>query len=268
MADPYSDLDNAEEAMQRAVADAMDARCVDPAQIRMRQDYMGRLTLPEGAFAVELGSGTGHVTHDLLSVAGVSRALGLEPARLLVERARSHYPDHPALTFDIGDAKATGLEAGSVDLVLMHTLLCHVPGPEEAVAEAFRILKPGGQLVIFDGDYDTTSVAIADFDPLAPVVRYMIDANVHNQWLSRQLGPLTSAAGFVPGEIGAHGYLASGDCAYFRTVVERGLVKMQEDGLLTAAGAEGPRAETEARIAEGRFHGYMSYTSSFATKPG
>ena len=267
MSDPYSDLGNAATGMQLAIADAMDARCADPAQIAMRHAYMSKLNLPEDAFAVEFGSGTGHVTRDLVQVAGASKALGLEPSQIMVDRARAHYPDDATLSFKLGDAKATGLNDASVDLVLMHTLLCHVPGPEDAINEAFRILKPGGTLVIFDGDYDTTTVAIADFDPLEPVVRYMINANVHNLWLPRRLVPLTANAGFIPGPVDSHGYLASGDAAYFKTVLDRGLVKMQEDGLLTQAGAEGLRAETANRIAEGRFYGFMSYTSITAVKP-
>jgi ArsR family transcriptional regulator len=37
-----------------------------------------------------------------------------------------------------------------VDLALLSQALHHAPRPEQAVAEAFRILKPGGQVVIID----------------------------------------------------------------------------------------------------------------------
>lgn len=267
MSDPYANLGNAAEDIQIAIADAMDARSIDPAQVAMRHAYMSEITLPGGAFAVEMGSGTGHITRDLITVVGASRALGIEPAALMVERARTHHTNQPGLSFEVGDAKATGLDSSSVDLVLMHTLLCHVPGPEDVMTEAFRILKPGGTLAIFDGDYDTATVAIGDFDPLEPVVKYMIDANVHNLWLPRQLVPLAATAGFATGEVKAHGYIASGEAAYFMSVIDRALTKMQAEGLLTTAGAEGLRAEAQARIAENRFFGFMSYTSMLATKP-
>ena len=267
MPDPYADLANAERAIQTAIADAMDARCVDPAQVAMRRDYMGAVELPDGAFAVEMGSGTGHVTCDLIDVAGAATALGIEPSPIMVDRARQHHAARTDLRFEVGDAKASGLGDASVDLVLMHTLLCHVPGAAEAVEEAFRILKPGGVLAVFDGDYDLTSVAIGDFDPLEPVVKYMINANVHNLWLPRQLVPLVQAAGFVPGNPRPHGYLAQGDCAYFMTVIDRALAKMQGEGLMSAAGADGLRAEAKTRIAENRFYGFMSYISLISRKP-
>ena len=52
----------------------------------------------------------------------------------------------PEISFEVGDAKQTGLADASVDFVLMHTLLCHVPGPQDVIREAFRVLKPGGVL--------------------------------------------------------------------------------------------------------------------------
>lgn len=267
MSDPYADLGNADRDVQTAIADAMDARSVDAAQIEMRRSYLAEITLPEGAIAVEMGSGTGHVTRDMIDIAGVTEALGIEPAALMVERATAHHADVAGLRFEVGDAKATGLDDGSVDLVVMHTLLCHVPGPADAVREAFRVLKPGGTLAVFDGDYDTTSVAIADFDPLETVVKYMIDANVQNLWLPRQLVPIAVAEGFLPGRVRSHAYLASGEATYFMSVIDRALTRMQGEGVLSAEGAEGLRNEARTRIAEGRFYGFMSYLSLLATKP-
>ncbi len=268
MSDPYADLGNAEIAVQTAIADAMDARSVDPAQVTMRHAYLSEVTLPNGAFAVEMGSGTGHVTRDLVTLVGADRALGIEPSQIMTDRARHHHSDLSALEFQVGDAKATGLGNDSVDMVLMHTLLCHVPGAEDVVTEAFRILKPGGTLAIFDGDYDTTTVAIGAFDPLEPVVKYMIDVNVHNLWLPRKLVPLVSAAGFNPGQVQAHSYLAHDDAAYFMTVIDRALTRMQAEELMSQDGAAGLRAEARTRIAENRFYGFMSYLSLISTKPG
>ena len=267
MADPYADLGNSDTDIQLAIADAMDARSIDPAQVAMRRSYLSEISLPMGAFALEMGSGTGHVTRDLIDIAGATSALGIEPSGIMTDRARAHHADCPALRFEIGDAKATGLADASVDMVLMHTLLCHVPGPQDVMTEAFRILKPGGVLAVCDGDYNATTVAIADFDPLEQVIKFMMDANVHNLWVTRSLVPLAMAAGFAPGKVRTHGYLASGEAAYFMTVIDRALAKMQSDGLLSAAGASGLRSEATTRIAEDRFFGFMSYLSMITTKP-
>ena len=267
MSDPYSDLAGQDISVQERIAEAMEARCLEPAQKEIRDSYLSDLIVPEGGFAVELGSGTGHITQELLSVGGVERALGIEPSPIMVERARNSFASESNLVFETGDAKATRLEDSSADLVLAHTLLCHVPGPEDVVSEAFRILKPGGIFAICDGDYDTATAQIADFDPLDQLIRFMINQNVTNLWIMRQIGGALSQAGFELGRRRGHGYVAEGEATYFLTVIDRGADRMAETGLLAPETAEALKSEARARVSANTFFGYMSYVSQIARKP-
>jgi ArsR family transcriptional regulator len=58
--------------------------------------------------------------------------------------------DFTNLHYKLGDIEAVPLEDASVDLALLSQALHHAPHPELAVSEAYRILKPGGQLIIID----------------------------------------------------------------------------------------------------------------------
>ena len=183
------------------------------------------------------------------------------------DRARRHHGDQTGLSFEIGDAKATGLDAASVDLVLMHTLLCHVPEPKDVVVEAFRVLKPGGILAICDGDYDTATAQIADFDPLDQLIRFMINQNATNLWIMRQITGILSGVGFELGAAQGHGYVAEGEATYFLTVIDRGADRMVESGLLFRETADALKAEARARVKAKTFYGFMSYVSQIARKP-
>ena len=266
MSDPYSNLAEQDNDVQMVIADAMDARCKDPAQMSIRNEYLSGLKLPENAFAVEFGSGTGHVTRELITIAGAAKAHGIEPSPVMVERARQYFSMEPNLSYQIGDAKQTGLQEASVDLVLMHTLLCHVPGPEEVIEEAFRVLKPGGILAICDGDYDTATAKIADYDPVDQIVRFMINQNVTNLWIMRQITDMLSGAGFELGKRMGHGYVAEGDAKYFLTVIERGADKMVETGVIFPTTAKALKEEAHERVANNKFFGFMSYVSQIAIR--
>jgi ubiquinone/menaquinone biosynthesis C-methylase UbiE len=54
------------------------------------------------------------------------------------------------LEYKLGDIEKVPLPAKSVDLALMSQSLHHAHKPEIALAEAFRVLKPGGQLIVID----------------------------------------------------------------------------------------------------------------------
>ncbi|MAE53924.1 MAG: transcriptional regulator [Opitutae bacterium] len=54
------------------------------------------------------------------------------------------------LEYKYGDLEKVPLSSKSVDLALMSQSLHHAQKPEVALAEAFRVLKPGGQLIVID----------------------------------------------------------------------------------------------------------------------
>ncbi|MDP4878484.1 MAG: class I SAM-dependent methyltransferase, partial [Opitutales bacterium] len=54
------------------------------------------------------------------------------------------------LNYKLGDIEAVPLKDSSFDLALLSQALHHAQHPEKAIAEAYRILKPGGQIMIID----------------------------------------------------------------------------------------------------------------------
>jgi SAM-dependent methyltransferase len=89
--------------------------------------------------AADIGAGTG-ISARLLGDRGLS-VIAVEPNQEMRDAAGPH----PRVVWQNGTAEATGLESGSVDLVLAAQAF-HWFRAQEALREFARILRPGGRL--------------------------------------------------------------------------------------------------------------------------
>jgi SAM-dependent methyltransferase len=94
--------------------------------------------------AADIGSGDGHFCADLRA-AGWPNVTGIEISRTRVARARQLYPNIPFYSCSLGEA---GIPEDSLDLIVMDSVIEHLPRPINMVEELRRYLAPGGTLVI------------------------------------------------------------------------------------------------------------------------
>ena len=167
MADPFTDVSASGDEMIAQIVEALEARAADPEMLPIVDAYLARLELRDGAEVLDIGAGTGGITRRVAAQASHCRVLGVEPSPELVEAARERATDIDNLAFEVGDTYALGFNDTHFDAVIFHTVLCHVTEPERALAEAFRVLRPGGQLVVCDADFAKLSLALDDADPCA-----------------------------------------------------------------------------------------------------
>ncbi|MFB9239965.1 methyltransferase domain-containing protein [Plantactinospora siamensis] len=118
-----------------------------------------------GAVLVDLGCGAGLLAPH---VAGKGyRHVGVDLTRSALEQAAEH-----GVTAVRGDAARVPLADGCADVVAAGEVLEHVPDWRRAVAEACRVLRPGGTLVL-DTLNDTAlgrliSIRVAELFPGVP----------------------------------------------------------------------------------------------------
>ncbi len=98
----------------------------------------------------DLGCGEGYLTVETARwakhVTAVDRSTGvLARAKALAARKRL-----ANITWKKGELEALPIETGSIDVALLSQALHHAAEPAGALAEAARILKPGGRLLILD----------------------------------------------------------------------------------------------------------------------
>ena len=74
----------------------------------------------------------------------------LSPAMLGVARAQMEKAGLRNVQLRQGDIYALPVEAGSVDLAIVHQVLHYLDNPARALREAARVLAPGGRLIVVD----------------------------------------------------------------------------------------------------------------------
>jgi SAM-dependent methyltransferase len=242
----------------------LEIRAAEEAQQAMRRDYLSRITFARDSRVLEVGSGTGAVCRDLAGWPGVGRVVGIDLSPFLVQRARELALGISNLRFEEADGRDLPFDSASFDVVVFHTTLCHLPRPEAALAEAHRVLRPGGWLAIFDGDYATSTVALADSDPLQACVEATLATVVHDRWLVRRIRSLVAAAGFVDAELRSHGYVVTEDPRYFIAALQLGADALADVDTIAPATAKALVMEAERRVRAGTFFGHIAYASLLA----
>jgi ArsR family transcriptional regulator len=99
---------------------------------------------------LDIGTGTGR----MLEILGprVEHALGIDQSREMLAVARVNL-ERAGLSNSIvrlGDMYQLPLGDGSFDAVVVHQVLHYADRPAAAIAEAARVLRPGGRLVVVD----------------------------------------------------------------------------------------------------------------------
>ncbi|ADD44489.1 class I SAM-dependent methyltransferase [Stackebrandtia nassauensis] len=125
-----------------------DQRCVDYARDRFTLATGEDDTAWPYGTALELGSGTGFFLLNLMQAGVAKQGVVTDISSKMVEVACRN-ADNLGLdvTGRVADAETIPCEDASVDLVVGHAVLHHIPDVEQAMREVLRVLKPGGRFV-------------------------------------------------------------------------------------------------------------------------
>lgn len=265
--DVWSTVNDLDLASQERLAGVLETRGADPRQQAMRRAFLASVPFPPQARVLDVGCGTGVLTRVLARHPNVAAVVGVDPAPGLLAKARELAADLPNVTFAEADGRALPFDSSSFGVVIFDSTLSHVPEPERALAEAFRVLRPGGVLGIFDGDYATTTVSAGEHDPLQVCVDAMMASSVTDRRIVRRLPRLVRAAGFADADVQGHGYVEAGDGSYMLTVIDRGVDLLHGRDQIGEELAVALKAEARRRVADGSFFGHIAYGSLVAHKP-
>jgi ubiquinone/menaquinone biosynthesis C-methylase UbiE len=153
---------------------------------RQREAWLAFLDAALGAppqKILDVGTGTGFLALLAAELGHEVKGLDLSPG--MVETAKELAGERGLkATFGVADAEGLPETEASYDRVINRNVLWTLPEPERALADWFRVLKPGGSLVVVDGDWfdDPPSYRIQRF--LGSVM--ILLATRRNPWAARR----------------------------------------------------------------------------------
>ena len=178
-------------AMSRRVESAY----TTPDVVEQRRIAVDALSLQPGERVLDIGSGPGFLACEMASAVGASGSVtGIDPSEHMLSLAGERQaPGH--VTFGPGNATDLPFADGAFDVVTSTQVYEYVADMPRALAEAHRVLRPGGRLLVLDTDWDSIVWASSDTDRMRRVLGAW-DEHLVDPHLPRLLAGLMADAGF------------------------------------------------------------------------
>lgn len=229
----------------------------------------GHLEPAPGKTVLDIGCGTGTLLHSLAElVAPDGEVFGVDFSATMIDEARARaaalqFPPK----FEVMDAMNLDFEDGQFDATTATIVFEHVPEPDQAIAEAIRVTKPGGIVSAIDQDLDGTLIDADDLNSVRAVVRHFSDSVKHGR-LGRQLYAKFARAGMqdirvMPVSMPMRGAAVRSSLPLLEEAIRRTVAS----GAITAQQGQDLQAELESRTADGTAFVFMSVFRVTARKP-
>ncbi len=192
----------------------------------------------DGKDALEVSSGRGGGTDWVAQAFKPKTLVGLDIAKVSTDFCNKHYST-PGLSFVTGDAQNMPLEDASFDIIFTVESSLNYPDFDAFVAEAHRVLRPGGHLLItdyrragkaerFEASLRNSGMNVLSFESIAPQIIRGLELSedrklaVIDKYAPRLLRPLIGRFARVSGEeVSELELFSSGKKVYFTSVLQK-----------------------------------------------
>jgi ubiquinone/menaquinone biosynthesis C-methylase UbiE len=193
--------------------------------VEQRRAALDLLDPQPGEDVLDVGCGPGYLACEIATRVGPRGSVhGVDSSQsMLATATRRSSGEHAATVyFGVGDALRLPFPDGSFDAVAATQVYEYVPDISGALAEAFRVLRPGGRLLVLDTDWD--SLVWHSSDPVR--MRRVLaawDEHVADPYLLRRIGRLLTDAGFAVARRGVHPIF---DTGYDKDMFSAGVINL------------------------------------------
>lgn len=268
--DPYGVTDELEDALLDVMITRLEARAKHWFFRKVMREYLDAIEIDAAGMVLEVGCGTGVAARTIARRASFTgRVMGIDLSPYLVQAAR-RLADEEGLgelvEFRAGDTRDLDIPDSSFDAVVAHTLVSHVDDPLAVIEETGRVVKPGGRIAIFDGDYASMTFALEDAAQSKMYDEALINAVVTSPRVMRQMPRLFRQAGlemvgmfpYIMAEVGEGDLWLSGIDSFEKLAPKSGAMTEEE--------ATGWAAALHEASESGVFFGASNYYTYIARR--
>jgi SAM-dependent methyltransferase len=248
----------------------LEFRGKDPTFVGYRDAYLDSIDLPQAAAVLDLGCGTGIVTRALATRAGFAGTVtGVDqnPEFLAAaQRLAASEGIGDRVAFVVGDAHDLDFPAAGFDAVVGHTLVSHVRDPLAVLVEAARVVRPGGTVAVFDGDYASLTFGCSDAR-----LGQAMESAVQSQIMSsprvmRELPRMLPRAGLRLITTQAHVYAEAGSSTFMLNLAETYAPLVATTGQLPTEQIDAWLADQRRSAGDGTFFAACNYYAYVARR--
>ncbi len=261
--DPYRIADQVDANMLEMMASRLEERGREAQFLQMIDDYLDAVHASEAKQVLDLGCGTGVVARRIAALQGFEGIVtGIDLSPQLIAKAHDLAASEglrDKTTFSAGDVRGLGFKEGQFDVTVMHTLVSHLDDPADALVEATRVTRTGGEIVVFDGDYASSTLETADPDRAAEIDNAMIEATVTQPRVMRRLPRLAKAVGLSVERCFSYLIAEAGTPNFFAGLVTTIGPMLVSSGVSSEEEAAAIAEDLKTAADEGTFFGACNY---------
>jgi len=151
----FTDVDHAQSPAD--YVHMLDAQQSVPFIQQYKQRVRTLLDLHPGQQVLDAGTGTGEDAQEVAKlVAPGGQAVGLDVSQIMIDEAKHRLQDRSLpLRFVQGDIQHLPFETAIFDRCYADRIFIHLPDPRAALAELVRVTRPGGLILLAEGDHET-----------------------------------------------------------------------------------------------------------------
>lgn len=156
--------------------------------VRWRREVVRRAGIPESGRLLDLGAGTGDLAWETRRQHPGSQPVAADFTLEMMRVGKSR-PNFPSLDWSATDALYLPFLTESFDAVISGFLLRNVVDVPQALSEQYRVLKPGGRVVVLDTTQPTRNL-------LSPLINFHLHVII--PFLGRIIAGASDAYTYLP----------------------------------------------------------------------